>query len=194
MTLAATRAPIPRMKAEDRREQILQEAFQLIAVGGFNAVSLADIAKACGIQKSSVLHHFPSMNELLFAVLQMRELQDYDFYMEQSAEDGDVTPALARQRFTRVFHHNLERHEFVRLYSILAAEALAPDHPAHEYFGERSRLARAEVAKSLQWKPQPDLAAAELLAFWDGLELNWRQDPTLDPSAVWESFCDRFFV
>jgi AcrR family transcriptional regulator len=194
MTTVEARAPIPRMKAEDRREQILNEAFQLIAVGGFNAVSLSDIAKACGIQKSSVLHHFPSMTDLLFAVLQMRELQDYDFYNQQRVAVDPVTPGSARERFTRVFQHNLERHEFVRLYSILAAEALAPDHPAHAYFGERSRLARAEVAKSLQWKQHPDLAAAELLAFWDGLELNWRQDPGLDPLAVWESFCDRFFV
>ncbi|SFR91582.1 transcriptional regulator, TetR family [Microbacterium sp. cf046] len=182
------------MKAEDRREQILNEAFQLIAVGGFNAVSLSDIAKACGIQKSSVLHHFPSMNDLLFAVLQLRELQDYEYYAAQPAQEAPASPIASRERFTRVFLHNLERHEFVRLYSILSAEALSPDHPAHEYFATRSRVARAEVARFLEWKENPALAAAEFLAFWDGLELSWRQDPELDPIAMWDSYCDRFFV
>lgn len=182
------------MRPEDRRAQILQEAFQLIAVGGFNAVSLSDIAKACGIQKSAVLHYFPSMNDLLFGVLQMRELQDFDFYMEQAQQAGPADAAMARERFTRVFRHNLERREFVRLYSILSAEALDPSHPAHEYFSERSVQARAEIAQSLQWKSNPEVAAVELYAFWDGLELASRHDPTVDPSAVWESFCDRFFV
>jgi AcrR family transcriptional regulator len=194
MTTTEARAPIPRMKAEDRRQQILNEAFQLIAVGGFNAVSLSDIARACGIQKSSVLHHFPSMNDLLFAVLQMREDQDFEFYSTLPMQDDAPGPQAARERFTRVFHHNLERHEFVRLYSILSAEALAPGHPAHEYFAMRSRLARGEVARSLQWKPDPDLAAAEFIAFWDGLELSWRQDPDLDPKAMWEGYCERFFA
>jgi AcrR family transcriptional regulator len=194
MALTATRTPIPRMKAEERREQILHAAFQLIAVGGFNAVSLSDIAKACGIQKSSVLHHFPSMTELLFAVLQLREEQDYDFYAAQPPQDAPTSPAAARDRFTRVFRHNLERHEFVRLYSILSAEALDPAHPAHEYFAMRSRVAREEVARFLQWKPDPGLAAAEFLAFWDGLELSWRHDAELDPLALWESYCDRFFI
>lgn len=182
------------MKPHERRAQILQHAFELIAVGGFNSVSLSDIAKASGIQKSSVLHHFPSMNDLLFAVLQMREEQDLLFYLDSPVDPDPSTPLAARARFTRVFRHNLDRQEFTRLYSILSAEALDPGHPAHEYFGERSRQARAEIASALPWKEDPALAAAELYAFWDGLELAWRHDPDLDPLAVWENFCDRFFA
>jgi AcrR family transcriptional regulator len=194
MSTVDERPTFRRMRPADRRAQILQEAFQLIAVGGFNAVSLSDVAKACGIQKSSVLHHFPSMNDLLFGVLQLREDQDFDFYAAQPEQEHPTGPAGARERFTRVFRHNLERQEFVRLYSILSAEALSPDHPAHEYFAMRSRLARSEVARVLDWKDDPALAAAEFLAFWDGLELTWRHDPELDPLAMWESYCDRFFV
>jgi hypothetical protein len=124
----------------------------------------------------------------------MREDQDYEFYAQEPVLDKAPGPAEARARFTRIFRHNLERQEFVRLYSILSAEALSPDHPAHEYFAMRSRLARSEVARSLAWKDDPGLAAAEFLAFWDGLELSWRHDAELDPLAMWESYCDRFFV
>ena len=80
MTAAGSRTPIRRMRPEVRREQILNASLGLIALSGFNAVSLSDVARACGIQKSSVLHHFPSMNELLLGVLTMREQQDLPFY------------------------------------------------------------------------------------------------------------------
>jgi len=184
----------PRKRPKDRREQILREAYRLIAEAGFNAVSLADIAAAAGIQKSSVLHHFASMNDLLLGVLALREEQDFAFYLE-SADDGPARDAgAARERFTRVFHHNLDRPEFMRIYAILSGESLSADHPAHAYFAERTRLARSEIARSLSWKPDPALAAAELLAFWEGLELSGGHDPELDVRAVWEGFADRFFV
>ena len=56
-----------------RRRQIVEEAARLISAAGFNAVSLADIANACDIRKSSVLHHFASMTDLLAAVLDYRD-------------------------------------------------------------------------------------------------------------------------
>lgn len=194
MSVQEAQHPGRRTRPKDRREQILRNAFELIAVSGFNAVSLADVARASGIQKSSVLHHFASMNELLLAVLNMRELQDDEFYRQMPGPDQASDAAAARERFTRVFTHNLERPGLARLHAVLAAEALSPDHPAHEYLSDRERLARAEMARSLSWKPRPDIAAAELLAFWNGLELQAFQDPRLDAMAVWESFCGHFFV
>jgi hypothetical protein len=37
------------------------------------------------------------------------------------------------------------------------------------------------------------MAAIELLAFLDGLQLNWLRDPAIDFLAQWEGFADRFF-
>jgi AcrR family transcriptional regulator len=193
MTPDQTIAAPKRTRPKDRRDQILREAFRLVADRGFNAVSLADIATAAGIQKSSVLHHFPSMKELLLEVLQVQGLQDYEFYREP-AIDPAAGPAEARAVITRYFEHDLGRPEYVRLHAILRAESLAPDHPAHEYFRDIARSKRAEMARSLAWKAEPRLAAGELMAFWDGLETSWRGDPEFDVRAVWESFCDRFFV
>lgn len=186
-------APAKQRRPRDRRDQILRQAFGLISASGFNAVSLGDVAVACGIRKSSVLHHFPSMTDLLLGVLQMRELEDYDFYRELRQDPADG-PEQARAVFTQVFEHNLTRPAFVRLYTILGAESLAPDHPAHDFFDERTRRTRAEMVRSLAWKPEPQLAAGEFLAFWDGLETAGRGDPDFDVRAVWQTFCDRFFV
>ena len=198
MTAAGSRTPVRRMRPEERREQILDASLQLIATSGFNAVSLSDVARACGIQKSSVLHHFPSMNELLFAVLSMREQHDLPFYtaldIESPPQVRSADPSASRRLFTRVFHRNLERPDLVRLYVILSAEALAPEHPAHAFYVENTVRARVEITSALPWKPDPTLAAVELLAFWQGIESAWCHDPSLDIRAVWETFCDRFFA
>jgi len=191
---AETMTSVPkRTRPRDRRDQILREAFRLIADRGFNAVSLADIATAAGIQKSSVLHHFPSMNELLLEVLQVQGLEDYEFYREPGIDPASG-PREAREVFTRYFERDLTRPEYVRLQTILAAESLAPEHPAHAYFGGIMRSKREAMELSLAWKPNPRLAAGEFIAFWDGLETAWRGDDDFDVRAVWDSFCDRFFV
>ena len=194
MTTTEQPAATKRSRPKDRREQILRQAFTLISTSGFNAVSLADIAKASGIQKSSVLHHFPSMNDLLLAVLNLREEEDAVFYLQSADDATEPSPASARLQMTRVFEHNLERPGFSRLYSVLNAESLAPEHPAHQYFADRERNSRAEMARLLAWKPQPELAAAEFLSFWSGLEMSSHHDPDLDVMAVWNTFCDRFFA
>jgi AcrR family transcriptional regulator len=194
MTSTETSAKFRRMRPEDRREQILGEAYSLIARSGFNAVSLADVAKACNVQKSAVLHYFPTMNNLLMEVLAMREAQVYDQFRAGEGEGNPQDAAAARAQFTRVFEEQLQRPELVRLKSVLAVESLAPDHPAHQYYTNFDRLAVAEMRKSLSWKSDPDLAATELLAFWAGLDLAWHRNPELDTTKVWNAFCDRFFV
>lgn len=181
-----------RLAPDERRRQIVREATRLISRSGFNAVSLADIAEACDIRKPSVLHYFPSMHDLLAAVLAHRDEQDY-VVTGAAALEAASYPALARAQATRHVEHNLTQREIIRLHHMLGAEALAPDHPAHGYFVARSRRAVAELQRALIWKSDPTAAAVELLAFWQGLEMEWLRSPDLDLIAVWNSFCDRFF-
>jgi TetR/AcrR family transcriptional regulator len=52
------------------REKILLEATRLFAARGFEGTSLQDVADAVGVKKQSVLHHFPSKEEVRRAVLE----------------------------------------------------------------------------------------------------------------------------
>lgn len=86
---------------------------------------------------------------------------------------------------------NFRQPEIVRLYTVLSAEALNPDHPAHEYFRERLQQIRRLIAGSLALPPgAADDFAVDYLSFMDGLQLNWLRDPTIDFLGRWQVFAD----
>jgi AcrR family transcriptional regulator len=180
-----------RLAPEVRRRQIVMEAARLISAAGFNAVSLADIADACNIRKSSVLHHFPSMADLLAAVLEYR---DELAYPDRHEPEDFAGPAEAKVSFRSSVAHNQQQRELVRLYVMLRAEALDPGHPAHDYFVERERRALQGLTRALHWKRRPELAARELYSFWTGLEAHWVAYAAVDMLEVWDAFAERFFT
>ncbi|MET4053682.1 AcrR family transcriptional regulator [Frigoribacterium sp. PvP054] len=193
MPVVTTRAKKPqvRLAPEVRRRQIIDEATRLISRAGFNAVSLTDVASACGIKGPSVLHHFPSMQALLAAVLARRDEVDT---MDTPVSQGGSSPEAVAAVLRNVVVRNLERRELVRLYVVLGAEAVDPAHPAHAYFADREVSNYANLEQFLSWKRDGALAARELMSFWTGLERQWVMNPSVDFLAVWDHFAERFFV
>lgn len=179
-----------RLAPEARRLQIISEATRLISHSGFNAVSLNDIAEACDIRKSSVLHYFPTMNDLLTAVLTQRDL---DEYVSGELLTSSITREDVRVHLRQVVERNLQMREIIRLYAVLNVESVDPRHPAHGYFTERTRLALQTMESVLNWKSDPATAARQLIAFWQGLEALWVSHPGTDFLRVWDAFCDDFF-
>ncbi|GII05611.1 TetR/AcrR family transcriptional regulator [Planobispora takensis] len=182
-----------RLPLAERREEILKAATELIAASGFKGVTLEAFAEACGMTKAGLLHHFRSRDDLLIAVLERRD--ELDLTTVVDTLEPVSGPAASRIVMTRFVRRNLGQRSLVQLYTVLAAEAVDPAHPAHDYFRTRLREGRAMLEHSLlSWHPRPDLAAVELLAFLDGLQLNWLRDPDIDYLAQWQSFAGRFFA
>ena len=154
-------------KGRERRDAILAAANEVFATRGFRGASLATIAKRVGMSEPGLLHHFASKEELLLE--------------------------LCRQ--------NEERPGIVRLFTILAAESVDDDHPAHDWFLARyserrgvlvDRLANAQREGTVDADLDADAVASQILAMFDGLQLQWLLDPAaVDMTAVFEDFLAR---
>jgi AcrR family transcriptional regulator len=177
-----------RLPVEQRREQLLGAATALISERGYWGLSLQDVADACGITLPGVLHHFGSKDGLLVAVLEHRDRLDEAALTEQLAgQFGDGRAPDLAGICDAIVARNAGQREIVRLYAVLDAESLTPDHPAHAFFAERQRRTLALLSR---WGPQAgdgDALARHVLALMDGLQVQWLRDPELDLLASWRA-------
>jgi AcrR family transcriptional regulator len=167
------------------REHVVRVAMGEFAARGYRGASLDKIAAKIGVTRQAVLHYFPSKVKLLLAVLELREQQDAQQFIRLSAQHGWSFAEL----FPAVIGHYTEQPELTRLYTVLAAEAIDPEHPAHAWFVERYRRIRDWMAEAITAEqaagrvsadisPQPQAAA--LLALLEGLQLQ----TLLEPGAI----------
>ncbi|WP_020658469.1 TetR/AcrR family transcriptional regulator [Amycolatopsis benzoatilytica] len=169
------------LKGRIRREDIISAAAVLYGEAGYHGSSLREIAKRVGISHAGLLYHFPTKEALLAAVLERRDAED------SVREQLSAPPGLAVLRhFVALAEHNVRHPGIVDLYSRLAAEAVAEDHPAHAYFAKHYREARESVGQSFrvlaetgELRPgtDPEHAALAFIALMDGLQVQWLTTP-----------------
>ncbi|MDF9875302.1 TetR/AcrR family transcriptional regulator [Cellulosimicrobium cellulans] len=164
-------------KGRAKREEILQAAIVLFGEVGFHAASLRELASRVGMSHPGLLHHFPTKVALLEAVLDHRDAVDHADLEDDLARGTDYVDALVR-----LVERNALRRHIVELFTALAAEATSPDHPAHEFFVRRyewavartsEHLARRARAGALRDGVDPSVAARQIVALMDGLQVQW---------------------
>jgi AcrR family transcriptional regulator len=160
-----------------RRREILDTAMSLFSVGGFNSVSLADIANEVGITQAGILHYFPTKAALLLAVLQEREARNIVSRKEHEKQ-GD-SPLAA---YVATLAENDRNPELVQLFVILAAESTAEGHPGHDWFVQRNEdlmvsmveHVRATIDEAkLPAGITPEVVARWMLGLAHGLGAQW---------------------
>jgi AcrR family transcriptional regulator len=164
---------------------IIEQATTLISERGFGALTLLGLAEACGMTRRGLDHYFASREEILIAVLRHRDEVDAAFL---GLGEGQVS--LDREATWRALdeavRRNTSQREIVRLYTVLGAESLNPEHPAHGYFLERAQTVRRAVAAAIgAWHPNPEKFAIEVIAVLDGLQTSWLREPHLDLFELW---------
>jgi AcrR family transcriptional regulator len=171
-------------KGRERREEILAAADAAFAKHGFRGASLATIAQEVGLSQPGLLHHFPSKEDLLLEVLRFRHERQLESVASKIEEADGYAEALLE-----LCAENAQTPGLVRLFTVLAAESVDDDHPAHERFRERYRGLRELVASRfvaeqregrLAADVDPETLAVQVLALFDGLQLQW----LLEPDAV----------
>ncbi len=164
-------------KGRAKKAEILAQAVAIFGESGYRGASLRDIAARCGISHPGLLHHFPTKEALLLAVLEQRDDAD------RERMSGAGTRGVATLRRTvDLVRVNTERRGIVELFAVVSAEATASDHPAHGYFVQRydqsaEVIARAyrEAAEDGQLRDgvDPMTAARQLIAVMDGMQVQW---------------------
>lgn len=83
---------------------------------------------------------------------------------------------------------NASQPEIVRLFAVLQAESLTPDHPAHAYFVARQQRILDEItalAKAAGGPAPPETTARRVMALMDGVQLQWLRSPGSDLIQLW---------
>lgn len=163
-------------KGRRRRAQIVAAASDVYAEAGYDGASLREIAKRAGISHTGLLHHFPDREALLAAVLEERDRLDAARSARPPAGVDAINEVVA------LAAHNARHPGIVELYVRMAAEAIAPGHPAHAYFTVHYQDARAYIRTSFEalaaaggLRPgaEPESAAVMFIALMDGLQVQW---------------------
>lgn len=176
--MAATRPRTTTPEGREQRERILRAALRLFTAQGFRGASLDAVAAEVGISRQGVLHYFPSKTHLLLGVLDLRDAET----LARAEEQADTFAG----NLIGIVAHNQRDPDLTRLFTVLAAESVAPEHPGHDRFQERYRSVRAALAEAIddaqeagELDPEIDPAhlATLLTAVMDGLQLQFLLDP-----------------
>jgi len=179
---------VTRSRGEESKAAILTAARKLFATRGYRGTSLAAIAEAAGLSQPGLLHHYRSKNALLLAVLASRDSADSSI----SSPGPDAPRIGIIDGLATLVAHNESDRQVVALFSMLLGEAVAADHPAHEYFVRRYDEVRACLTQNLRdAQEQHALApgidtealANVLIAVLDGLQFQWLLDESVDMRA-----------
>ena len=174
----------PYAKGQERRDEILRAAVEVISRDGYRGASLSQIGRAVGIDSAHILYYFSSRESLLQEVLRMWDEgnvahmppgMDIFAWLVEAARRNTQTPGL------------------VQLYTAFAAEAADPAHPAHDFFSARFLALQGYIADEIRRRQEAgtvapaldaDHAAMMLIAQSDGLQVRWLVDRSIDMAAA----------
>lgn len=169
-----------RLSPQARRAEIIEVAQEVIAREGYRGLSLREVARRCGMSAPGLMHYFPDMDSLLFAVLEHRDEVDLAAIFDA---DGAETSLLDMLGAARKYYS--ERAEEARSFDALEAEALDPKHPAHDYFARRNDLSIQRLRPQIEREfESPEEVARVLALILDGVRLKRLQEPVDDWSET----------
>ena len=154
--------------APSARERILAAAGVLFADRGFDAVSVADIASACGISTGLIYYHFKDKQTLYDTVV-----RESIHLFEATAIDtlvGDGEPAERLRRFILSYMHLLEGHAALMRLLIRSVSDLGTPAPRHVLMRSAAIVDRLRavidegIASGTFRAVDPHLAATALFA------------------------------
>lgn len=175
----------PYAKSAEVRRRILEACVDAFGETGFYGATMKDVAKRAGISHTGLLHHFARKEDLLIAVLELRDERSARFLRSADAIDPVTHPVEALRGMLTIIVDSELQPGIMELHCVLSGEATSPGHPAHTYFAERYRSVRRFYTDAytalaergeLRSAADPKTLAAMTLALINGLQAQWLFD------------------
>jgi len=172
----------------ESQQRILMAAMEVFGTKGYNKGSLMDVGQRAGLTRQGILHHYPSKEKLLLAMLEYRDDADV-----AGLEGQHVPSGMA------FFDHlidttriNATRPGVLQTYIVLSADSVTDGHPAQQFFRDRYTGLRRMIVEAFRLvAPAVDeqrlrAHASALIGAMDGLQIQWLLDPDVVdmPAAV----------
>jgi AcrR family transcriptional regulator len=168
-----------------KRAEILDTALEVIARDGYSGATVKQLADAVGLSQNGLLHYFGSKDALFLEILKHHTTA---LNVAVDPEHTDFTQGLV-SRILIAAAENLASAGLSQLFLSVTTEATESDHIAHAFIAHRYAATR-EVARDALTELQtqgrfpahgnPAAAAALIASSYDGLQLQWLYDRSVD--------------
>ncbi|WP_032399077.1 TetR/AcrR family transcriptional regulator [Rhodococcoides fascians] len=180
MTQPAEVSPLPRqVRTRQRREDIVANAANIFAREGYSNVGMRDIADAVGIKGASLYHHFPSKEDILFAICLTVTQEPAEENLPLLDAAGTPIERLSSLVRAHLVHLNRRRVEYIVGLHELAS--LTPEHRTviEDYRRQYQRRVRDVITAGMRsgefTVPDARLASFALTDMLNGIS-NWFHD------------------
>lgn len=196
--MAARGSRGPYAKSAAVRRRVLDSCVDAFAQTGFYGATMKDVAQRAGISYTGLLHHFPSKEELLIAVLEHRSEQSARLLEPAGARDPARDPLGALRGMLAVILDNALHPGLLELHCVMSGEATSVRHPAHGYYADRYRRLRLfftavftalDERGELRSSTAPAVLATMTISLLNGLQAQWLYDrDTVDVEGHFRAF------
>ncbi|MFC5700827.1 TetR/AcrR family transcriptional regulator [Cohnella faecalis] len=188
------------MKGEDnKREKIIEAAYQLLAEGGYDQSSTKEIAKRAGVAQGLINYYFQSKSLLLAEVARRETIRYCESFDDMTSFYGKpVNAELIRQLLMLSKNRAMDNPDWFRLRYELAAIGLR-EGEASGLLKETMDVKRAHLARLVEevGRLPTELSkplSSILLSVFEGVGLQKLADPSFDMDGAYAMLGDMLAV
>jgi AcrR family transcriptional regulator len=154
----------------NKRDELVRNALQVFYRNGFHATGMDMLVKETGVSKTSMYKHFRTKEELILAVLRLRDENFRNWLYRRIEELADTPRGQLLAMFDAMAEWFSERHYRGCMFIKASAEYQDHDHPIHVQSAEHKRLLLEHFTGLCReaGAREPDKLACQLLLLKEG--------------------------